>query len=100
MLLELVHLLLLNSLEQHFQPLVAATTGLTLGITDFVLGDIGFQSLDFDQATTTMTQDTETLTYTNNIWSSRTATVPSPGSQKLSITAVVKDRYYFKLNSY
>ena len=76
---------------------IAATTGLTLGITDFVLGDIGFQSLDYDQATTTMNTNTETLTYSNNIWSSRTATVPSPGSQKLSITAVVKDRYYFKL---
>ena len=44
-----------------------------------------------------MSQDTETLTYANDIWSSRTATVPSPGSQKLKVSAVVKDRYYFKV---
>ena len=46
-----------------------------------------------------MSQDTETLTYTQDIWSSRTATVPSPGSQKLSVSAVVKDRYYFKVTN-
>ncbi len=73
------------------------TTGGTVSVTGYTLGDIGFQSLDYDQATTTMNADTEALTYSNDIWSSRTATVPSPGSQKLSITAVVKDRYYFKL---
>mgnify|MGYP007000197378 CR=1 len=51
----------------------------------------------FDDSTTTMTEDTETLTHVQDIWSSRTATVPSPGSQKLQVTAVVKDRYYFKV---
>ena len=65
--------------------------------TGFALGEAGFQSLDFDDATTTMSQDTESLTYTQDVWSSRTATVPSPGSQKLKVTAVVKDRYYFKV---
>ena len=43
-----------------------------------------------------MTEDTETLSHVQDIWSSRTATVPSAGSQK-SVTAVVKDRYYFKV---
>ena len=45
----------------------------------------------------TMSQGTENLTYTQDVWSSRTATVPSPGSQKLNVSAVVKDRYYFKV---
>ena len=78
---------------------VSPVTGSTLTIvsTGYSLGDAGFQNLDFDDATTTMSQDTETLTYTQDVWSSRTATVPSPGSQKLSVTAVVKDRYYFKV---
>lgn len=78
---------------------VTPVTGaaLTLNTVGFVLGEAGFQSLDFDSATTTMTQDTETLTYANDVWSSRTATVPSPGSQKLKVEAVVKDRYYFKV---
>ena len=78
---------------------VTPVTGsaLTVTSTGFSLGLAGLQSLDFDDATTTMTEDTESLTYKKDIWSSRTATVPSPGSQKLKVTAVVKDRYYFKV---
>ena len=78
---------------------VSIVTGSPLTITSvgYSLGDSGFQSLDFDDATVTMTQDTESLTYSNDVWSSRTATVPSPGSRKLSVTAVVKDRYFFKV---
>ena len=78
---------------------VTPVTGspLTINTNGYAMGDAGYQSLDFDDSTTTMTEDTETLTYTQDIWSSRTATVPSPGSQKLKVTAVVKDRYYFKV---
>ena len=78
---------------------VAAVTPATLTVTNtgFSLGDAGFQNLDFDDSTITMTAGTESLTYKQDIWSSRTATVPSPGSRKLKVTAVVKDRYYFKV---
>ena len=78
---------------------VTPVTGSTLTIqnTGYALSEAGFQSLDFDDATITMTEGTQTLTYTQDIWSSRTATVPSPGSQKLSVSAVVKDRYFFKV---
>ena len=76
-------------------PVTGST--LTMNTTGYALGAVGLQSLDFDDATTTMTQDSETLTYTQDVWSSRTATVPSPGSQKLKVTAVVKDRYFFKV---
>ncbi len=72
-------------------------SSLTISNVGYALGEAGLQSLDFDDTTTTMSQDTETLTYANDIWSSRTATVPSPGSQKLKVSAVVKDRYYFKV---
>ena len=77
------------------------TTGsdIILDVTGYALGDLGLQSLDYDDATTSMAQNTDTLTYTNDIRGSRTATVPSPGSQKLKATAVVKDRYYFKINN-
>ena len=54
---------------------------MTVVTTGFTLADAGFQGLDFDDATTTMSQDTETMTYTQDVWSSRTATVASPGSQ-------------------
>ena len=78
---------------------VSIVTGSTLVInsTGFNLSEAGFQSLDYDDAITTMAQDTETLTYSNDVWSSRTATIPSPGSQKLKVDAIVKDRYYFKV---
>ena len=76
-------------------PVVGSS--LTMSTAGYALGDAGYQSLDFDDTTTTMNQDTETLTYVQDVWSSRTATVPSPGSQKLKVTAVVKNRYYFKV---
>lgn len=89
----------LNTQLGYVRTAVTPVTGsaLTIGSTGFALGSLGLQSLDFDDATTTMSEDTETLTYTKDIWSSRTATIPSPGSQKLIINAVVKDRYYFKV---
>ncbi len=70
---------------------------MTVSSTGFALGTSGFQGLDFEDATTTMQEGTETLTYSSDIWSSRTATVPSPGSKKLKVSAVVKDRYYMKV---
>lgn len=74
-------------------------SALTLSTVGFALSEEGFQSLDYDDATTTMAQDTESLTYSNDVWGSRTATVPSPGSQKLSVSAVVRDRYFFKVTN-
>ena len=78
---------------------VSPVTGVDLTITNtgFGLGDAGFQNLDFDDSATSMNAGTESLTYKQDIWSSRTATVPSPGSRKLKVTAIVRDRYYFKV---
>ena len=78
---------------------VVTGTTLTINNTGFALGEAGLQTLDFDDATTTMQEDTETLAYTADTWSSRTATVPSPGSQKLKVSAVVKNRYYMKVTN-
>ena len=87
----------LGFVRTEVTPLTGSS--LVIGEADFALGDAGLQTLDFDDATITMTPGTETLTYTNDIWSSRTATVPSPGSQKLQVSAVVKDRYFFKVTN-
>ena len=78
---------------------IVLQTGLALNVnnTGFGLAEAGFQNLDFDDADTAMTQDSDSLSYLQDVWSSRTATVPSPGSQKLRVTAVVKDRYFFKV---
>ncbi len=77
---------------------VTPVTGfeMTVVSTGYALAELGLQSLDLSTATTSMTQDSVTLTYSRDNWSSRTATVPSPGSQKLKVTANVKDRYYFE----
>ena len=61
-----------------------------------ILSGEGFQSLDFNDANSNHSQDTESLEITQDIWGSRTATVPSPGS-RVKATAVVKDRYFFKV---
>ena len=76
-------------------PVTGST--LTIGNVGLSLGAAGFQSLDYDDATIAYVEATESATYTNDIWSSRTGTVPSPGSTKVSATAVVKDRYFFKV---
>ena len=90
-----------NTQVGFIRAAVTAVTpvALTTSTAGLGLAEAGFQSLDFDDATTTMSQNTQTPTYKQDIWSSRTATVPSAGSQKLSVTAVVKDRYYFKVTN-
>ena len=80
---------------------VTPVTGQTLTVSNLglALGPDGLQNLDYDSATLIMIQDNEALTYAVDTWSSRTATVPSPGSQKLSVTAKIKNRYYMKVTN-
>ena len=80
--------------------------GLTIVNVGYALADAGFQSLDYDDATTIYTVSgsgtqggSTELTYAQDVWSGRTATVPSPGSRKVKATAVVKDRYFFKVTN-
>ena len=74
-------------------------TNAVFTITGVELGDIGLQTLDYDDADAGLTQDPITMSFVSDIIGSRTATVPSPGSQKLIATAVVKDRYFFKVTN-
>ena len=69
----------------------------TVSVNGYALGGEGFQSLDFNDANTNHAEDTETITFIQDIWGSRTATVPSPGSRKVKANAIVKDRYFFKV---
>ena len=80
---------------------VTPVTETTLTVTNIglSLGGSGLQNLDYDDSTINMFQDSESITLATDIWSSRTATVPSPGSQKLSVTAKVKNRYYMKVTN-
>ena len=60
---------------------VTPVTGVSITTTNIglALGESGLQNLDYDDATINMFQDSESITQTTDIWSSRTATVPSPG---------------------
>ena len=86
----------------EFKPVrydIDLTAGIpiVLNVVGYPLGDAGLQSLDYDDVVETLTQNTDSLTYERDIRVSKTATIPSPGSQKLKVTAVVKDRYFFKV---
>ena len=78
---------------------ITAPTGVALAVstTNYAIGAEGLQSLDFNSATLVALYDNETFTYSEDILFFRTATIPSPGSQKVVANAVVKDRYYFKV---
>ncbi|AIX17954.1 structural protein [Synechococcus phage ACG-2014b] len=87
-----------NSNYGFTRTAVTPVTGVALTIVSvgYALAEVGFQTLDLSTAITTMSEGTLNLTYSRDVWSSRTATVPSPGSQKLKVTANVRNRYYFK----
>ena len=69
---------------------------LTVSVTEFTLGASGLQSLDYNETATTHTAATGASTVATDLWSSRNATIPAPGSQKVQASAIVKDRYFFK----
>jgi hypothetical protein len=90
---------LTNTQVNLVRDALTPVTGVSLTVSNngYSLGGEGFQSLDFNDANTTHAQDTESLEISQDIWGSRTATIPAPGSQKVKATAVVKDRYFFKV---
>ena len=77
---------------------VTPVTGnsLTISNVSFELGASGLQSLDYNEANTGHANANGTSTVSVDLWSSRNATIPAPGSQKVQISAVIKNRYFFK----
>ena len=68
----------------------------TVSNVTFTLGDSGLQNLDYNEADSNHTNALGSTTYSTDVWSSRNATIPAPGSQKVQVTAAVRNRYYFK----
>ncbi|AIX14473.1 structural protein [Synechococcus phage S-MbCM6] len=81
------------------RSLVAAATGVNLpvALVNYAIGSEGLQALDFNSTTLVALYDNEAFTHNQDILFFRTATIPSPGSQKVIASAVIKDRYYFKV---
>ena len=69
-------------------------------ISDWSLGAGGLQILDYNDVTAILNEPTVTLTHYKELWSSRTATVPSPLGKKLRLTLDVIPKFYFKDASY
>ena len=70
-------------------------TNATVSNVTYALGDSGLQNLDYNEADSNHTDALGSITYSTDVWSSRNATIPAPGSQKVQVTAKVKNRYYF-----
>ena len=77
--------------------LATALNSVSLGT--WVLGGSGLQLLDFDNTGVTNTFATGSSTILNDLWSSRTATVPAPGSRKVKVDAQVLGKFFIKPTS-
>lgn len=71
-------------------------TELILGSGVWNEGATGLQLLDFNNANTFHVVDEFSSVFANDIWSSRTATVPAPGSQKVRVDAKVIGKFFIK----
>jgi hypothetical protein len=61
----------------------------------YALGSEGLQILDFNYAISALTQDFAIPSVTSDLWSSRTATIPTVGGTKIKVTAKALDKFYF-----
>ena len=64
--------------------------------SNYTLGSEGIQILDFGIVSSTLTQNTHLQTSVSDKWSSRTATIPSPGGRKLKASAETYFKYFMK----
>jgi len=65
--------------------------------SNYLLAGEGFQILDFSYTTaSSTTSSSQQFENYRDIWSSRTATVPSTGGKKVKVSAKVLDKFYFK----
>lgn len=69
---------------------------LTLVNEPYTLGADGLQILDYNDATSYLTQDYHIPTDVYDTWSSRTATVPSPGGRKAQFETSAFGKFFFR----
>jgi len=65
-------------------------------ISTYQIGSEGIQVLDFNYTTSYLTQDYHLQTSVSDKWSSRTATIPSPGGRKLILSTNAYDKFFLK----
>jgi hypothetical protein len=64
--------------------------------SDYILSSEGFQVLDFTDVLSFLDQNTQTITNTLDTWSTRTATIPSPGGRKPILSTKSYDKFFFR----
>lgn len=77
-----------------FTSFTASTDSNTV-VSTYSLGAEGLQILDFNYAISSLTQDSAIPTVVSDLWSSRTATIPSIGGTKVKVTANSLDKFFF-----
>jgi hypothetical protein len=66
-------------------------------VSNYNLAAAGFQVLDYSDITIFLQQDSQNITPISQIWSSRSATIPSPGGKKPILLADSYDKFYFRV---
>ena len=66
-------------------------------VSNYILASEGFQILDFTDVLSFLQQDTQNITSTLDIWSSRTATIPSPGGRTPLISSKSYNKFFFRV---
>ena len=85
------------TLNRSLYSVLDSNTDTDLDISTYNLSGEGFQILDFNYANATgTTESTETFTMNRDLWSSRTATIPTTGGRKVQVTAKILDKFYFQ----
>lgn len=85
------------SFDRELFTIQVAEQDTDLSTTNYTLGSDGLQILDFNYAISSLTQDVTYPSIEKDIWSSRTATIPTVGGRKVKVTSKALDKFYFKV---
>ena len=81
-----------------FEKLTAANisrgSSLTNNKVGYSLASEGYQVLDYNDVQSGLTQDVAVFTQTTDIWATRTATIPAPGSKKVKVTPKAYGKFF------
>ncbi|AIX20959.1 structural protein [Synechococcus phage ACG-2014d] len=70
-----------------------------LTVANVTLASEGLQVLDYNDVNSSLVLDSVSLTSVNDIWSSRTATVPALGGKKVKATTTTFGKFYIKVSN-
>ena len=66
----------------------------TNNVVGYDLATEGYQVLDYNDVASTLTQDIMTVSQVTDVWATRTATIPAPGSKKVRVTPKAYGKFF------